>query len=158
VKLRIAFEMALSDDDFRTVLTPQFLALPNARVTRQAADPSSGAESAWAYTYPTRDWVVIGDALYQEETAVIAAVIVHEVYHAVHSDYVGKGEACLDDEVGAHSWGSSTFHDTLWPIAYGPSSFVGRAGSQLFGQYEEWQIGTLRANLGESYTRNHQCF
>jgi hypothetical protein len=157
-KLRLAFELALSVDDFRTELAPRFVALPNARVTRQDADPARGSESAWAYTYATKDWIVIGDALYQEEPGVIAAVIVHEVYHAVHSDSVGKGEACLDDEVNAHNWGSRAFAFTLWKTASGRAGERSPAGQQLHADANRMINGTLREHLREGYTRNHQCF
>ena len=38
-KLRIAFEMALSHDAFRTHFAPAFIGLPGARIVRQGADP-----------------------------------------------------------------------------------------------------------------------
>ena len=163
-KLRIAFEMALSNDNFRSqsglFLNQEYS--PGSRITRQSADPGHRG-NAWAYTYPDRNWIVIGDDLYREPPAVIGAVIAHELSHAVadsgYNPNAGTGWDCFNNEMNAHVWGSETFVRTLMPMAYGPGEPLTPAGYQLVKQYEMSEQLTLRPWIEYAYgsNGNGQC-
>ena len=104
---------------------------------------------------------MVSDRLYAEHPSVIAAVLVHETWHAVASDDVGPGEPCYQDELLAHALGSQAYVKTLVPMAYSPRDLfdalvtgdgaISPAAGQLLGQWEDLEAGTLSAELHQNY-------
>ena len=140
--------MALSHDAFRTHFAPAFIAGPGARIVRQGADPIVRPRSAWAWTYPRLDPIVVSDRLYAEHpSAHRRRPGVDETWHAVASDDVGPGEPCYQDELLAHALGSQAYVKTRVPMAYSPrdlfyalvtgdGAISPAAGEQLLGQWD----------------------
>jgi hypothetical protein len=85
------------------------------------------------------DRIVLSNAVRFEPPGVLAAVLAHEVYHAVVAKFAGSA-ACLSEETYAFSWQAATW-------SYLPDRWHGRTSWSRWHDYlvGEWRAGTLPA-------------
>lgn len=85
------------------------------------------------------DRIVLNDAVRYEPPGVIAALLAHEVYHAVIAKFAGSA-ACLSEETYAFSWQAATW-------SYLPERWHGRTSWSRWHDYlaGAWRDGALPA-------------
>jgi hypothetical protein len=111
-----------------------YLSLRDTHLAFAPLPPGAGG----AY-YADADRIVLSTAVRYEPPGVLAALLAHEVYHAVVAKFSGSA-ACLSEETYAFSWQAATW-------SYLPDRWHGRTSWSRWHDYlvSSWRDGALPA-------------
>ena len=129
---------------------------PFARIAADRGTRVATTTERAIYFSPARNGIFVHEAMLREPTAVLAAVMAHEVYHAAQgtagaNTRDGAGD-CFEEEMQAYAWEAATW--ARLPRGGAATTYA----RQLDRLVERWRARTLRDFVVTLPLYHRQCF